>query len=66
MLLEELLAEEHVEVLVSLVGHVDDVGVLSWLSGLGLLFHLVILLQFNNASALRGSDLLIIINIPSN
>ena len=38
VLLEELLAEEHVEVLVSLVRHVDDVGVLSWLGGLDL-FH---------------------------
>ena len=29
MLLEKLLAEEYVEARVSLVGHVDDVGILS-------------------------------------
>jgi len=32
--LEQLLAEEDVEVLVPLVGHVDDVRILSGLSGL--------------------------------
>ena len=35
MLLEELLAKEDVEVLVPLVGHVDDVGVLSRSLSLG-------------------------------
>ncbi len=35
VLLQKLLAEEHVEVLVSLVRHVDDVGVLSGLLSLG-------------------------------
>jgi hypothetical protein len=57
-LLEQLLAEEDVEVLVPLVGHVDDVGVLAGC----LTFHfwclmcLVLIfeefeLQFNNAIA---------------
>ena len=41
MLLEELLAQEHVEARISLVGHVNDVGVLSlnFLSG----FHSLLL-----------------------
>ena len=46
MLLEELLAEEHVEVLVSLVRHVDDVGVFSGLLGLDCFNHSM--LSFGN------------------